>query len=545
MHSNALLPGQLRLVLAIALVHVLAWFAYYSQIPAGQYPGEEARATLDAALTMAVGAPDPDTRHSLYTGTLSVLARFFYDPESLTSAARGLNALALLITTGLCATAAGHYWRRNRAIWVTGLFIGLNPLLVFWAGEVSPALPATACMSLALWRIFHWLRRPKISDSLWIGLGLSLAALFQTVLLPLALLWPALAGLFPRRERPLHLILALLPLAAGGLLLVSGLQLQSPFTWKAEQLGMGLYQALGSTEGYDGKSFGLYRQLHLILFLNPIHWGLLLLLATGGAYARLKDGHRGRSVLLALSTLALFALSFALNESGSQARASLIPLLAIFAAGVTLLPKIWHHASKCTRRKIVIGALLVGLFTYADLIISKPQRQTWERDYVYLAEANIQLGNNALATTWATKALELNPARSDMQVVLTLAQFNHWAMGSQPQTLPIEDARARLEASRQIAGNPTTRAIEGIYLYKLREVDTANALWQTEREESALARLCLYWTGTETEPSPSEIRNLADSPYYDLLQEALKIDRHALAYGESEKRLDNILAFSY
>lgn len=545
MSRSAFLPGQLRLILAIALVHVVAWFAYYSQIPAGQYPGEEVRATLDAALAMAGGASAGDSGHSLYTGTLSILARFFNEPGSLTSAARGLNALALLFATGFCASAAGHYWRRNRAVWVAGLLIGLNPVLVFWAGEVSPALPATACLSLALWRIFHWLRHPKISDSLWIGLGLSLAALFQTALLPLALLWPALVAFLPRRERSLHLILALLPITACGLLLVSGLQLQSPFLWKTEQLSTELYQALGHTEGYDGKSFGLYRQLHLILFLNPIHWGLLLILAAGGAYARLKDGHQGRSVLLALSILTLFALSFALNDSGSQARASLIPLLAIFAAGVTLLPKIWHHASQRTRRRIVAGGILVGCFAYAGILFEKPQAQTWERDYVYLAEANIRLGNNTRATTWATKALELNPARNDMQEVLILARFNEWAMGSQEQTLPIEETKALLEASRQIEGSPTTRAIEGIYLYKLREVAPAKALWQTERGQSALALLCLYWTGELNDLSQDELKNLADRPYYELLREALSIDRNALVYGESKKRLENLLAFSY
>ena len=50
----------------------------------------------------------------------------------------------------------------------------------------------------------------------------------------------------------------------------------------------------------------------------------------------------------------------------------------------------------------------------------------WESDYVYLAEANIHLGNNGRATTWAEKALELNPKRNDMQEVLVIAQFNDW-----------------------------------------------------------------------------------------------------------------------
>jgi len=545
MSAKNILPGQHRLILAITLVYIVAWFTYYSQIPAGQYPSEEARATLDAARALADGMPTATSGHSLYTYTLSILARFFTTNESLISAARVLNAFALMIATGFCASAAGHYWRRNRAVWIAGLLVGLNPVLIFWAGEISPSLLATACMSIALYRVLRWLRHPKVRDSLWIALSLVVAAACETSLLPLALLWPAVAYLYPHRERILHFMLALIPVVlTGGLIVVSNWQLQDPWLWNFDQIGSRIYSALGSQETYDGKSFGLYRQLHFLLFLNPIHWGALLILAGGGFYARLKDGHRGHSVLLTVGALALFALSFALNESGSQARASLIPLLALFAAGVALLPKIWHHASKRTQSKIVTGGLLLALFAYAGYF-GQSQLKTWERDYVYLAEANIQLGNNERASTWAEKALELNPDRNDMQEVLVIAQFNDWAMGNQQRTLPIETSKTYLEATQAIEDTPSTLAIQAIYQYKLRETETAQAIWQAQRDESALALLCLYWTGTITEVTPNKIKAYAGRPYQDLLQAATEIDRNALEYGNNEKQLNNMLAFAY
>jgi len=398
-----------------------------------------------------------------------------------------------------------------------------------------------------LWSGLRWLRHPGSRDNLITGICLAAAALLETTLLPIALFWPLPAFLNPHKERIPQLILALAPpLAAAALLLVSDLQLQSPFSWDAHQLGPGIYQALGNAEGYDGKSYGLYRQLHLILFLNPIHWGLLFILATSGAYARLKAGHHGRSVLLAVSVLALFALSAALNGSGSAARASLIPLLAIFAGGVTRLPKIWRHAGKRTRRKLVAGGLAAGLFVYAGFLFGSAAPEiARERDYVDLAEANIALGHNNRASTWAEKALELNPARDDMREVLILAQFNDWALGSQPRTLPSEETKALLESSRQIKGTPATRAIQGVYLYKLREADAARTLWQAEREQSALALLCLYWTGAVRELSRSEINAYAGQPYFELLETARPADRNALAYGETEKLLDNIFSFAY
>ncbi len=546
MSHRAFLPGQLRLILAMTLVHVLGWFAYFSQIPAGNYPSEAAHSTLEAAIALADAMPTSDSGHSLYTYILSLLAHIFGDTGELTSAARGLNALALVIAAGFTASAAGEYWRRNRAVWIGGLLVGLNPVLVFWAGEVSPILLATACTSSAFYFGQRWMRRSSIRDSLRIAVCFSLASLLETTLLPIALLWPFIAYLLPHRERVLHFILALIPTAViFSAALVFSLQLQDSFQWGFEQIGQGMYRALGYQESYDDKSFSLYRQLHFILFLNPIHWGALFILAVGGAYVRLKDGHRGRSILLALLTLTLFALSLAVNQSGTQARASLLPLLAIMAGGITLIPKIWKHAGRPTRRKILIGAVLIGIFVYAGLFIGTPQSHTWERDYVYLAEANIHLGNNGRATTWAEKALELNPTRSDMQEVLVIAQFNDWSTDHQQRTLPIEMTRELLEVSRKTSSSPTIQSIQAIYLYKLREVEAAREIWQTTREESALALLCLYWIGAVTELSLNESMSYTQSPYYKLLEQAAQIDRNALGYGETEKLIDNILAFAY
>ena len=543
-----LLNGQLRLILGISLVYLVAWFAHYSQIPAGQYPSEQARATLEAALDLAAGqqseAPDA-SGHSLYTYALSVLAKFFVTTESLTHAARALNALALILATYFCASVAGHYWQRNRSAWIAGLLVGLNPVLIFWAGEVSPSLLATACMSMALYKVLPWLRRPKARDSLWIASCLVMAAAFETCLVPLVLLWPAFAGLYPNHKRISHLFLASIPATLTcGLILVSKLQLQDPFALNFSQIYSGLYSALSSQESDDGKSFSFYRQLHFLLLLNPIHWGAVFIMAGAGFYVRLKDGHRGHSVLLAVCILTIFAISFALNESGSQARASLIPLLAIFASGVALLPKIWGHAGTRTRRKITIGTALLTLFAYAGYF-GQNQSKTWEHEYTYLAEANLQFGNNDRTATWAEKALELNPEHLEMQEIRIITQFNEWASGNRQRTLPIEAAQEYLKTAQEIEGTATTHSIEAIYQYKLRENESAKAVWIAARDECALAVLCLYWTGAITEITPSDLENYAGRHYHGLLKAATEIDRSALDYGKTEKLLDNILALAY
>ena len=53
--SGPFLPGQLRLILATGLVYILAWFAYFSRIPAGIYLGPEGIEALDQAMALAQG----------------------------------------------------------------------------------------------------------------------------------------------------------------------------------------------------------------------------------------------------------------------------------------------------------------------------------------------------------------------------------------------------------------------------------------------------------------------------------------------------------
>jgi hypothetical protein len=471
------------------------------------------------------------------------LAHICDSSKSLTSAARVLNILALIIATGFCASAAGHYWRRNRTVWLAGLFIGLNPVLIFWSGEISPCLLATAAISIAVNRILYWLRHPKALDSLWISSSLLLATAFETSLLPLALTWPLCALLLTSRKRLLNFSLAAAPLViATGLMFASNWQLQTPWMWHTQNIGSEIYKALSNQEIQDGKSYSLYRQLHFLLLLNPIHWGLLFILAGGGCYTRIKDGYRARSVLLAITALTVFAISLALNNSGSQARSTIIPLLALFAAGAGLLPKIWQHASRRTQSKIVSGGVLLILFSYAYNLGPK-QENTWEQDYTDLARAHMKYGSHQRAFTWARKALELNPDKIEMQAIIIRAEFNDWAL--QQRTLPIENTKEYLAACHGISDTADTQSIQAIYQYKLHKNETALATWHKERKDSALALLCLYWTGSVKKITAEEVNNYAGKAYFELLQAAYEVDRDAMEYSTTEKLIDNILAFAY
>lgn len=551
MKQRSIRPGQIALLLAISLVHVAAWFAYYGDLPAGQYPTQAARAYLSAAQAAAdsqTGTENPAAGDSLYTYVLSIFARFSDAEGGLVAAARSLNALAFLWITGVCASAACRYWQSNRAVWIAGLLVGLNPVLVFWAGEITPALLAAACMSSAVALLLPWFKETKISSSLIIAVFLTLAASLQTVLLPFALVWPIFAWLYPTQKKMPHLgVSGLPPVVLFALIILTNLSLQTSWQWELgpfSREAYSAYLALTNQEASQGKSYALYRELHFILLFNPIHWGALFILAAFAFYARFKENPWSPSVLVAIAILVLFALSFALNDGGSQSRVSLIPLVAIFAAGAYQLPRIWHRSNNSRRLKFIWAGLLLAVLSYAPQLITGPAKQ-WENDYAHLARANLAMDQNQRATNWAEKALELDPGRRDMQAVLVTAQFNNWAMGSQPKTLPIETAREYLAATKPVRERSTLRSIRAIYQYKLRNAESALATWQADKESCPLALLCLYWTGTVQPTNFGKLDVYSERPYYHLLVEALSVDRNALGYTDLEKQIDNLLALAY
>lgn len=551
MKQRTIRPGQLMLLLGIALVHVAAWFAYYSALPAGKYPTDEARATLNAAQAIAAGHSGDERSLegiSLYTYALSIIARFSETNEDLTTAARALNALALLWITGACASAASRYWQSNRAVWIAGFLVGLNPVLVFWAGEISPALLASAGMSTAVAYLLPWFKNTRTRSTLIIAVSLALASALQTALLPFAVLWPIFAFFYPIHQKAAHLTFAIGPLAfLSGLVLLTSLSLQTPWQWASESLTQPAYlayAALANQEIPQGKSFAFHRELHLLLFLNPIHWGALFILAGAGFYARIKEHPWSPTVLIAIVTLLLFALSFALNDGGSQTRASMIPLVAIFAAGAYQIPRFWHDTNSSRRLKLLSAGLLLAVFSYAANFATDNSK-TWAPDYVHLAKANLAMDQNRRATTWAKKALKLSPARLDMKEILVLAQFNDWAMGNQPRTLPSETAREYLAATKPVQDKSRLRTIRAIYQYKLRETEKALAGWRAEKATCPLALLCLYWTGNTEQEGLGDIAVYPESPYRELLVNALRVDRNALDYTDIEKKVDNLLAVAY
>ncbi len=528
---------QLRLVLAICLIYLLAWLSYYSQITLGQYSSPETNEAIAAAFSQTSGQP-----FSLYQRILATIARFTESKQELISIARALNAIAFFIAIAVSASAAGHFWKSHRAACATGLLMGLYPVLLFRVGELSPTVFATACMAVALSLLLRWVRNPSLTASLFAGGALALGASLETALIGPALVWPIAALLYPKRKRIAHLAFAAAaPALLFALLSVSDLQLQEALHFDLSQIGAKTYTFFNNNEAYDGLSYHIHKRLHLLLFLNPLHWGILFTLAAGGAYARVKDGHRGRSLFLCALLLLSIGLLYIFNDGASRTRLVLIPLLAIFAGGgIAFIPKIWHHAGTATRRNIAIGTFACAALTYSTFF-DVNSTEDWEKDYSFMAHASIALGKSDTAILWANKTLDMNPGRKDMHSVLVQAHFNEWATISKPKPLSVESAKALLAKTEPAdMDNPIAASIQAIYRWKLRDQQAATAIWQTYASESALAQMCLLWTAqlADMDPPASD----EEDPYHALLQTAREINRSSLSYGKNEKLIDNILA---
>ena len=543
MKANQILPGQLRLIVSVTILHVLVWLAYYGQTPTGLIPTAEEAHYLDAVQRLAVG--NPAEPPSPYVFVLAVCEIFASTENDLIQVARILNGLLMVIGAALCASAAGQIWKKNRAVWISGLLVGLNPVLVFWVGHVGPTLLAFSALAFAVWRSRRCLRHPTPRDALWTGAGLSLAAVFEPGLLALALAWPISLFFFTNKRRARLIGSATLPPALAAIAwLVLPVQPNLGFSIDPGQFLERGYTVLNSFEFFPGKSYSLYNQSETLLRINPIHWGLVLILTAGGVYARLKNGHSRQFIYLLLGGFGLFALSYMLFGLTSRERIIALPLLAIPAGGAGYLPQIWRHGRQRTRQAMVVGTLALAALTYSNLYQIRNESR-FRADYLRLAETHLALGLDEGARRWADRALEVDPSLTKFHYIRARARFNEWAINGEPRPLPIEDARTYLDTILDSGvQTPAMATLEAVYRWKLRQNDAALELWRAHRDTEPLALLCLAWVG-QANPSPDVYRSFSGHPDADFLEEALRVNRNALDYSEMEQRIDNLVAYAY
>lgn len=277
------------------------------------------------------------------------------------------------------------------------------------------------------------------------------------------------------------------------------------------------YYFLNSYEQYDNKTYGFHQRRHPLLEWNPLHWGALLLLAVAGALVGLRQP-KARPYIIALSVIfALYAAGSILFYTANRFRLPMVPLLAILAAGLPLLPQCWRGAGSAWRTGLTAAVLLTAGISYSGFFDAR-KTDTWEEDFALLANASLRTGRDSAAMQYARAALEMNPQRPDMLAVQAQSRFNQWALADEPLSIRTTQAAELLELSRAAAAHEANLvAVVGIYQWKLGQHQAAIATWQNIAGHDALARLCLVRTSHSDPPGENELHRYHQHPSFPLL----------------------------
>ena len=587
----------------ITFLHCYCWFMHYANTPLGASPALDNQQTLLLAQQMAEGTllAEPFHRAPLYPYLLSLFLSAGALFELLPFVARLLNAAALITSSVVIANTALKLWKTTAAAWIAGLLIGLNPVLLFFAGDAFDILLATAALCLAVHAVLPWLQHSTLKGSLVIGLLLGLGAALRSHLLPLTILWPLVAVFHPTRQRLKHFSAATLGPLIGFLLLgVANLETAGEFRilpWQgaynlwtgngpnvngriytqtiridydgaydnpAKLESLALYQAetgevppysisamnahwqnktidhirthpsdwlalmfrkayyfLNNYEQYDNKTYGFHKRLHWQLRVNPIHWGLLFLLAVAGTLIGIRKREQRPMLYLIIGVFTCYAAGTILFYTPNRFRVPMIPLLALLAGGVVQLRGAWQHTQHSWKINLGACLLLTTGITYSNCFDAH-NTNTWEEDYALLANASLRINQEVQAITWATQALQMNPTRSDLQSVIVQANFNQWALETNAHNPSNQQILELLHAAKITSErNAKLLPIAGIYYWKIGEHKTAIKTWTRTASSEPFARLCLFWTNALPAPTEEEMNLYQDRKDLHLLRTAI------------------------
>ena len=292
--------------------------------------------------------------------------------------------------------------------------------------------------------------------------------------------------------------------------------IENPLQWGGLMLRKA-YFYLNSYEQYDNKTYSFHKQRHALLKWNPIHWGLLLLLAVTGTLVGLRT-HVNRPLVIGLiGIFAVYAAGVILFYTSHRFRIPMLPILAILSAGSLQLLNAWHGAERRWRILLITCGLLTLGITYTGFFNAR-DTNTWEEDYALLANASLRTSRDEQAIQNAQSALGMNPRRADMYAVLAQAYFNQWALKTTPENISPNEAEGLRQLSVKGAKrDPKLGALIGIYEWKLGSQKNALNTWKDISGNDALALCCLIYTGYASPPRPSALKNYHGHPSYPML----------------------------
>jgi hypothetical protein len=203
---------------------------------------------------------------------------------------------------------------------------------------------------------------------------------------------------------------------------------QHPLRW-ASLMARKAYALLNNWEQYNNKTYAFHKALSPWLRWNPIGWGVLLVLAVGGAARLAAESPRAAFALAAAS--AACAASIRLFFVSARFRLPLAGVCAVLAGGALGDPGFWRGWPAGRRAALAACAVLAGAVAFSRLG-GVADTSTFVQDHVLLARAAYTVGDDATALLEAREALKLQPWHPDAKAIEAAASAEMRAKASSP-----------------------------------------------------------------------------------------------------------------
>lgn len=201
-----------------------------------------------------------------------------------------------------------------------------------------------------------------------------------------------------------------------------------PLRWCA-LMARKAYALANNWEQYNNKTFAFHKALSPWLRWNPVCWGLLLVLGTGGAARLARESPRQAAVLACAG--AACAASIILFFVSARFRLPLAAVLAALAGGAVGLPAAWRGWPSSWRLGAVAAAAAAALAAFSSLGGVR-DASTFAADHTLLARAAFTVGDDATALSEAREALKMQPWNPDAAAIARAAGDELAGKGPRP-----------------------------------------------------------------------------------------------------------------
>ena len=254
-----------------------------------------------------------------------------------------------------------------------------------------------------------------------------------------------------------------------------------PLEW-AGLMARKVYYLFNNFEQYNNKTFAIQKGLSPALRLNPLGWGLTLLLCVAGLVAARLAGRRGRATEPVAVIAGMYGAGVVMFFVSDRFRLPLLPLLCI-GAGSLAVRRCWQGLAGSRGAAVLLAALVAGLSTFSrawgvhDL---SPARQ----DYVLLAIAAGKAGDDRAELRWARRALACQADHPDALACAVTGFYNSELAGIAPESeFPDETWQLQCERAARIE-QPSSgvRLAQAVALWKCGRTQDARDLLRSMAE---------------------------------------------------------------